>query len=229
MDTVLLRSAALFRTPNTSRARKYLFSFHYPWEALASLKAYLSEAGSALREEDFEQRGKDIWISRHATVADSARLSAPCIIEEGAEIRHGAFIRGGVLVGRGAVVGNSCELKNCLLFDSVQVPHFNYVGDSILGWRAHLGAGAVTSNVKGDRSEISIRFGEEAISTGRHKLGAILGDGVEVGCNAVLNPGTVIGISTRIYPLSNVRGYIPEHVIFKAERGTVFQENHPEP
>ncbi len=223
MDTTPLRASSLFRTPNTTRAWRYLTSFSYPWEAIPPLRDSIREIGRALRPEEFEQRGDGIWISRRATVADSALLSAPCIIEEGAEIRHGALIRGGVLIGRGAVVGNSCELKNALLFDSVQVPHFNYVGDSILGHRAHLGAGAVMSNVKGDRSEIGIRFGDALLPTGMRKLGAILGDRAEIGCNAVLNPGTVIGIGTRVYPLSNVRGYLPEHAILKAERGLFFQ------
>lgn len=214
-----LTAPALFRTADTSRAQSYLFSFAYPWEALRTLGEYLRAVGAQLPEEEFEMRGEGIWISRRAAVAESAHIAPPCILEAGVEIRHGALLRGGVLVGRGAVVGNSCELKNCVLFDGVQVPHFNYVGDSVLGHRAHLGAGAVASNVKGDRSEIVIHAGETAIPTGMRKLGAILGDGVEVGCHAVLNPGTVIGAEARIYPLSNVRGYLPEGVIFKAERG----------
>ena len=223
LDLQPLQTAALFPAPDSSRARAHLLSFLYPWEVLPTLKAYLWNIGAALDREEFEERGEGIWISRRAKVTESVSLQAPCIIEEGAELRHGAFLRGGVLVGRGAVVGNSCELKNCLLSDGVQVPHFNYVGDSVLGFRAHLGAGAVTSNVKGDRSEVSIRFGEKRLPTGMKKLGAILGDGVEIGCNAVLNPGTVIGVGTRVYPLSSVRGYLPAHAICKAERGVFLQ------
>lgn len=218
MDDSLLSASALFLTPDSTRAWQYLFGFSYPWEAIGPLKAYLTELGRAL-DDTFETRGEGILVSRRAGVAESALLTAPCIIEEGAEIRHGAYLRGGVLVGRGTVVGNSCELKNCILFDGVQVPHFNYVGDSILGCRVHLGAGAITSNVKGDRSPISVRVGKIALPTGRTKLGAILGDGVEVGCNAVLNPGTVVGVGARIYPLSCVRGYIPEHTVCKGDRG----------
>ena len=212
------KTAALFATPDSTRAWRYLSRFPYPWEALTGLRAWLVEAGGML-DSGYEQHGEGIWISRRATVAESACLNAPCIIEEGAVIRHGAYLRGGVMVGRGAVVGNSCELKNCLLFDGVQVPHFNYVGDSILGHRAHLGAGAITSNVKGDRSAVSIRIGDGLHPTGLRKLGAMLGDGVEVGCNAVLNPGTVIGIGARVYPLSNVRGFVPAHTVCKGDRG----------
>ena len=224
MDRSQLTASALFRTPDTTRAWHYLISFSAPWEALPTLKDSIYGMGLSLDMSQFDRRGDGIWISKHAHVADSAHLSPPCIIEDGAEIRHGALLRGSVLVGRGAVVGNSCELKNALLFDGVQAAHFNYVGDSILGYRAHLGAGAVTSNVKGDRSEIGIRFGDTVLPTGMRKLGAILGDSTEIGCNAVLNPGTVVGIGTRVYPLSHVRGYLPEHAIFKAERGLCFQK-----
>lgn len=223
MDMTPLQTPSLFRAPNTTRAWHWLTAFPYPWEALPHLGDGILGMGHALDREEFEERGEGIWISRRAAVADSAHLTAPCIIEEGAVIRHGALIRGSVLIGRGAVVGNSCELKNALLFDGAQVPHFNYVGDSILGHRAHLGAGAVTSNVKGDRSEIGIRFGDTLLPTGMRKLGAILGDDTEIGCHAVLNPGTVIGIGTRVYPLSSVRGYLPDHAILKAERGLFFQ------
>lgn len=213
------RTNALFHAPNTTRAWAHLANYRYPWEILAPLRQIIAALGRGLCAEEFEERGEGIFISRRASVADSACIHGPCIIEEGAQVRHGAFLRGGTLVGRGAVVGNSCELKNCILFDGVQVPHFNYVGDSILGFGAHLGAGAITSNVKGDRSEVYIHVGEKCLPTGRKKLGAMLGDGVEVGCNAVLNPGTVIGVGSRIYPLSSVRGYIPSHVIVKGDRG----------
>lgn len=218
------QTSALYRTHDSSRAWHYLHTFRFPWLALASFRDYLYHLGSSLPASDFTSHGDGIWISRHATVADSAHLTPPCIIEEGTQIRHGAFLRGDVLVGRGTVVGNSCELKNCILFDKVQVPHFNYVGDSILGYGAHLGAGAITSNVKGDRSPITVHAGDQHISTGLKKLGAMLGDHVEIGCNAVLNPGTVVGIGARIYPLSNVRGYVPEQAILKAERGIIAKE-----
>ena len=169
----------------------------------------------------YENRGDRVYIARDAVVAPSAYIAGPCIIDSGAEIRHCAYIRGSAIVGRGAVVGNSCELKNCILFDGVQVPHFNYVGDSILGYKSHLGAGAVTSNVKSDKSEVKIRVGDYAVETGRKKLGAILGDFVEVGCNCVLCPGTIIGSNTNIYPLSRVRGVIPENSIFKSEANII--------
>ena len=206
---------SLFPAPDTTRAWAYLSAFRYPWDALTPLREAIYALGHDLPENEFELRGEGIWISHQASVAAGAVLRAPCIIEAGAELRPGAYLRGGTLVGRGAVVGNSCELKNCILFDGVQVPHFNYVGDSILGYRAHLGAGAITSNVKGDRSEIAVHIGGTKLPTGRRKLGAILGDGVEVGCNAVLNPGTVVGVGARIYPLTCVRGYVPAGCILK--------------
>ena len=209
------RAKALFRAPGTTRVWEHLMLYRYPWEILTPLGEIIRALGRELSAADFEERGEGILISRRAEVAESACLCAPCIIEEGAQIRHGAYLRGGAIVGRGAVVGNSCELKNCILFDGVQVPHFNSVGDSILGFGAHLGAGAITSNVKGDRSEVTVRAGDMTLPTGRKKLGAILGDRVEVGCNAVLNPGTVVGIGTRIYPLSCVRGYLPAGCIVK--------------
>ena len=215
MNVPALRTDALFRTAESTRAAHYLANYRYPWEALPDLKKYLLGIGAALPDGEFETRGEGILVSRRATVAPSALLTAPCIIEEGASIRHGAYLRGGTLVGRGAVVGNSCELKNCILFDGVQVPHFNYVGDSLLGYRAHLGAGAITSNVKGDRSAVAVRFEGTVLETGMGKLGAILGDLSEVGCNTVLNPGTVVGVGARIYPLTCVRGYVPEGCILK--------------
>lgn len=219
------RISALFHDLSTTRARPYLQIYRYPWEILDALGDAVFAIGTTLSESEFETRGEGIWVSRRATIADDAHLQAPCIIEDGAELRHGAFLRGGTLVGRGAVVGNSCELKNCILFDGVQVPHFNYVGDSVLGWRVHLGAGAITSNLKGDRSEVVIRAGGQSLPTGRKKVGAILGDGVEIGCNAVLCPGTVVGRDTRIYPLALVRGYLPPGCICKRD-GTVVPMDH---
>lgn len=215
------RVDALFHDFSTTRARPHLQLCRYPWEILEPLSAIILALGASLPESDFERRGEGIWISRRATVAEDAHLCAPCIVEDGAELRHGAFLRGGTLVGRGAVVGNSCELKNCILFDGVQVPHFNYVGDSVLGWRVHLGAGAITSNLRADRAQVVICADGHRLPTGRKKVGAMLGDGVEVGCNAVLCPGTVVGAGTRIYPLALVRGYVPPRCICKQTGQTV--------
>ncbi len=199
-------------------AGDYLAQFTYPWEALAGIADYIRRLGPTLDPERFEQRGEDIWVAKSATVAETAWLHGPLIIDEEAEIRHCAFIRGSAIVGKGSVVGNSTELKNVILFNHVQVPHYNYVGDSILGHRSHMGAGSITSNVKSDKTEVFVKdsyaSGEE-IATGRKKFGTMLGDYVEVGCNSVLNPGTVIGPHTNIYPLSRVRGVIPAHSIFK--------------
>lgn len=189
----------------------------YPWEALGLLNGYILKLGPMLPEADFRQQGEDIWIARDAVIAPSASLSGPLIIDRGAEIRHCAFIRGSVIVGKGAVVGNATELKNALLFDKVQVPHYNYVGDSILGYQAHFGAGVITSNVKGDKSLVAIRCGGERLDTGRKKVGAFVGDGAELGCSTVLNPGTVVGRHAQVYPLCSVRGCIPPHTIWKGE------------
>lgn len=187
----------------------------YPWEALAEIGDYILKIGPTLSEEDFDHPAEGVWIARDAKVFSSAYIGAPCIIDRGAEIRHCAFIRGSAIVGKGAVVGNSVELKNVVLFDKVQTPHYNYVGDSILGYRAHMGAGSITSNVKSDKSLVVVKAPGEEIETGRKKLGAILGDCVEVGCNSVLNPGTVVGRNSQIYPVSCVRGVIPENSIYK--------------
>lgn len=216
-----LQTARLFEHPDTSIAYRWLMSFTYPWQALASISEFILQTGRTLSREEYDCIGEDIWISKTATIAPSASLSGPCIICKGAKVRHCAFIRGNVIVGENAVVGNSTELKNCILFDGVQVPHFNYVGDSILGYLSHMGAGAVTSNVKSDKSEVSVLCDGEKILTGRKKFGAMLGDFVEVGCNSVLNPGSVVGKGTNIYPLSTVRGYVPEHSIFKNQSTVV--------
>jgi len=186
-----------------------------PWEAVGVLVAYLSSLGDMLPRTEFEQIAPRVWAARDAKIAASASLSGPCVIDHGAEVRHCAFIRGSVMVGKNAVVGNSTELKNALLFDEVQVPHYNYVGDSILGYKAHLGAGAITSNVKSDKKQVVLRLGDELLETGMRKLGALVGDGTEVGCNSVLNPGTIIGRGCIIYPTSSVRGYIPARHIYK--------------
>ena len=201
-----------------SIAGEYLAQFTYPWEALAGISDYIKELGPTLDPEKFEQRGEDIWIAKSATVAPSACLNGPLIIDEDAEIRHCAFIRGSAIIGKGSVVGNSTEIKNDIIFNSVQVPHYNYVGDSILGYKSHMGAGSITSNVKSDKTLVVVKdrydTGEE-LETGRKKFGAMLGDYVEVGCNSVLNPGTVICPHSNIYPTSCVRGVIPANSIYK--------------
>ena len=205
----------LFDLTHTSAA-PLLSSVKYPWEALPRLRDFIFELGNTLSADEFDSPTEGIWIAKSAKISPSAAISSPCIIEKDAEIRHCAFIRGSVIVGKNAVVGNSCELKNCILFDGAQVPHFNYVGDSVLGFKAHMGAGAITSNVKSDKTPVTISASGERVQTGAKKLGAILGDGVEVGCNSVLNPGTVIGKNSNIYPLSSVRGYVPPMHIFKS-------------
>ncbi len=189
----------------------------YPWEVLPKIGDFIRALGASLPKSDYEKAGEDVWIARDAHVYPSALINGPAIIGKGAEVRHCAFIRGNAIVGEGAVVGNSTELKNVVLFNKVQVPHYNYVGDSILGYKAHMGAGSITSNVKSDKTLVDVVVGQERIHTGLKKFGAMLGDHVEVGCNTVLNPGTVIGRSTNIYPVSMVRGFIPENSIYKKQ------------
>jgi len=189
----------------------------YPWEVLPRLESFILALGPMLPVDEFEQVSDNVWISRSAVVAPTASITGPCIVDSGAQIRHCAFIRGNVIVGKGTVVGNSCEVKNSLLFDEVEAPHFNYVGDSILGYKSHLGAGAITSNIKNDKKNVEVHFQLGSIETNMRKLGAIVGDGVQVGCNCVLNPGTVIGKETRIYPLNSIRGWIDEKSIYKHE------------
>ncbi|MCH5264904.1 MAG: UDP-N-acetylglucosamine pyrophosphorylase [Lachnospiraceae bacterium] len=207
---------ALFDVTNTVAAD--IFSgITYPYEVLPKIGSFIRELGSSLSEEIFEQRGEDIWIAKSATVAPTANINGPVIIDEGAEIRHCAFIRGNAIVGKNAVVGNSTELKNVILFDNVQVPHYNYVGDSILGYKSHMGAGSITSNVKSDKTLVEINVEGQRVKTNLKKMGAILGDNVEVGCGSILNPGSVIGPDTNIYPLSMVRGYVPARSIYKKQ------------
>lgn len=189
----------------------------YPWELLPKIGAYIIELGGSLPADKYEKRGENIWIAKSAKVAPTAYMNGPCIIDEDAEIRHCAFIRGNAIVGKGAVVGNSTELKNVILFNKVQVPHYNYVGDSILGYKAHMGAGSITSNVKSDKKLVVVKTPEGNIETGIKKFGAMLGDEVEVGCGTVLNPGSVVGSHTNIYPLSSVRGYVPAKSIYKKQ------------
>ena len=192
----------------------------YPWEVLPKISAFILQLGSTLSEEEYEKIGEDVWIARSATVAPTAYIHGPAIIGKNAEVRHCAFIRGNAIVGEGAVVGNSTELKNVVLFNKVQVPHYNYVGDSILGYKAHMGAGPITSNVKSDKKLVVVKDGRERIETGLKKFGAMLGDEVEVGCGSVLNPGTVVGRHSSIYPLSSVREVVPADSIYK-KRGEV--------
>lgn len=189
----------------------------YPWEVLPKISEFIIRLGNTLSEEKYEKRDGNIWIAKSAKIYPSAFIGGPAIIDEEAEIRHCAFIRGNAIVGKGAVVGNSTELKNVILFNKVQVPHYNYVGDSILGFKAHMGAGSITSNVKSDKTPVVVRAGNECCETGLKKFGAMLGDNVEVGCNSVLNPGTVIGRGTNIYPASMVRGFIPAGSIYKKQ------------
>jgi len=189
----------------------------YPWEVLDEIKGFILELGPTLPAEEFYSPCEGVWIAKDATVFPSAYIGAPCIIDHGAEIRHCAFIRGSAIVGKNAVVGNSCELKNVILFDNVQTPHYNYVGDSVLGYKAHMGAGSITSNIKSDKTNVSVKDPEGTIETDRRKIGAILGDNVEVGCNSVLNPGTIVCRRSNIYPCSCVRGVIPPDSIYKVD------------
>lgn len=198
-----------------SMTGEFLKRFEYPWEAVPAIKDIISSLIPKLDKEIFEERFENVWVAKSVKIADTATIIGPTIIDEDTEVRPGAFIRGNAIVGKGCVVGNSCELKNCILFNGVQVPHYNYVGDSILGYKAHMGAGAVTSNFKCDHGNIELHFGMSNIKTGQRKMGALLGDHVEVGCNSVLNPGTVIGPNTIIYPLSRVRGFVPSESIYK--------------
>lgn len=188
----------------------------YPWEVLGDIKNFIYKLGESLSTDEYEMVSDGVWIAKDAKVFPTAYIGSPCIIDKGAEIRHCAFIRGSAIVGKGAVVGNSTELKNVVLFDKVQVPHYNYVGDSVLGYKAHMGAGSITSNVKSDKTLVEVKCRDEKLPTGLKKFGAMLGDEVEVGCNSVLNPGTVVGRNSNIYPLSSVRGTIPQNSIYKS-------------
>lgn len=212
----MVRIAALYDLSHTL-AKGFLSEHTYPWEALFAIKELIVDLGQSLSENEYDKIGDDVWVSKSASIAPTAHIGGPCIIGHGTEVRHCAFIRGSALVGEGCVIGNSTELKNVILFDKVQVPHYNYVGDSILGYKAHMGAGAVTSNVKSDKTPVVIKgIDGSMIETGRKKVGAMLGDFVEVGCGSVLNPGTVIGRGSSVYPLSSVRGVIPEGSIYKS-------------
>lgn len=196
----------------------------YPWEVLPKIRSFILELGATLSEDEYEKRGENVWVAKSAKVAPTAFINGPAIIGKDAEVRHCAFIRGNAIVGEGAVVGNSTELKNVILFNKVQVPHYNYVGDSVLGYKSHMGAGSITSNVKSDKKLVVVKAGEEKIETGMKKFGAMLGDEVEVGCGSVLNPGTVVGNHSNIYPLSSVRGFVPANSIYKKQGEVVTKE-----
>lgn len=215
-----LKISSLFNLDETI-AKELFESATYPWEVLPKISEFILKLGETLDPEIYEKRGEDIWIAKSAKIFDSAYLHGPLIIDENAEVRQCAFIRGSAIVGKNAVVGNSTELKNSILFNCVQAPHYNYIGDSILGYKSHTGAGVITSNLKSDKSLVTVALDGNKIETGVKKFGAMLGDNVEVGCNSVLNPGTVIGKNSNIYPLSPVRGYVPENSIFKSQNNIV--------
>lgn len=215
-----LKISSLFDL-NQTIAKKLLEGLEYPWEAFERIDEFILMTGAELPKDKYEQIGDNIWAAKSAKIAPTAYLNGPLIIDEDAEIRHCAFIRGTAIVGKGAVVGNSTELKCTLLFNGVQVPHYNYVGNSVLGYKSHMGAGSITSNLKSDKSLVCINTGNNKMETGLKKFGAILGDYVEVGCNSVMNPGTVIGKHTNVYPLSMVRGYVPANSIYKNKNEVV--------
>lgn len=218
----MLKTRDLFDLTHTLAA-DLLERTEYPWEALGGIKQFIIEIGQTLPADEYEEVSEQVWIARDAKIYPNNYIAGPCIIGHETEVRPGAFVRGSALVGSHCVVGNSTELKNVILFDNVQVPHYNYVGDSILGYRSHMGAGSITSNVKSDKKLIVVRCGEERIETGLKKMGAMLGDGVEVGCNSVLNPGTVIGRNSNVYPTSCVRGTVPANCIWK-NNGNVIEK-----
>lgn len=211
-----IKNKALFNLDETI-AKDIFEDVTFPWEVLPLIKDFIKTLGESLPEEEYEHPEEDIWIAKTATVAKTVSISGPCIIGKNTEVRHCAFIRGSAIVGENCVVGNSTELKNVLLFNNVQVPHYNYVGDSILGYKSHMGAGSITSNVKSDKTKVSIRYQGDMVHTGLKKMGAILGNYVEVGCNSVLNPGSIIGSNTTIYPVSMVRGFVPKGSIYKKQ------------
>ena len=218
----MLKTKELFDLSHTLAA-PLLEKTEYPWEALDEIRDFILALGPALPKDEYDEVKPGVWVAKDAVVYPSALLNAPCIIGHKTEVRHCAFIRGSALVGDGAVVGNSVEIKNAILFDGVQVPHFNYVGDSVMGYKSHMGAGSVTSNVKSDKTLVSVKDGAEEILTGRKKLGAMVGDGVEVGCNSVLNPGAVLGRRASVYPLSSVRGCVPADHIYKNRQEIVLR------
>lgn len=218
-----LKNEKLFNLEETI-AKDIFTDIDYPWEILPLIGDFIRKLGETLSEEEYAQTDDAVWIAKNATIAPTASITGPCIIGKNTEVRPGAFIRGNAIVGENCVVGNSTELKNVILFNNVQVPHYNYVGDSILGYKSHMGAGSITSNVKSDKTKVTIAYQGEKLPTGLKKMGAMLGNYVEVGCNSVLNPGTIIGPNTNIYPLSSVRGFIPKNCIFKKQTNIVEKE-----
>ena len=221
------KADSLFDLSHT-RAGEYLKTFPYPWQALKGLKDFIISLGKSLNQEEYRQIYPQVWVHESVEIAPTTCINPPCVIDEGTQVRPGAFIRGSALIGKNCVVGNSTELKNVILFDNVQVPHYNYVGDSILGYKSHMGAGAITSNVKSDKTSIMVGNETDKIDTGLKKLGAIIGDGVEVGCNSVLNPGTIIGKNTTVYPLSCVRGTVAGNSIYKGKGDVVVKKPQAE-
>ena len=219
-----MKTSELFEARHTL-CKELIEKYEYPWEILAHIKDFILETGKKLDTGCFVEEIPGVWIAKSARISDSAYIGAPTIIDEGAEVRHCAFIRGSVIIGKGCVVGNSTEMKNSIIFDGVQVPHYNYVGDSVLGYQSHMGAGSITSNVKSDKTLVTVSIDGDRLETGRRKFGAMLGDFVEVGCNSVLNPGTVIGRCSNVYPLSSVRGYVAEESIYKAYGCVVKKES----
>lgn len=220
----MLRISELLDLTHTI-AGEYLSDFEYPWQSLSGIKEMIISEGRNLNKNEYNEISPNVWIHKKSTVAPTAYIGEPCIIGEGTEIRHCAFIRGSAIIGKNCVIGNSTEIKNVILFDNVQVPHYNYVGDSILGYKSHMGAGSITSNVKSDKTLVTVNKGNKKINTEIKKFGAVLGDYVEVGCNTVLNPGTVVGRKTNIYPLSCVRGYVPPESIYKTGGVIIKKEN----
>lgn len=216
----MYKTANLFDLNHTI-AKEYLERYEYPWEALPEIKNIIPELIAKLDRSEYTEYRENVWIHKSVKVAPTADINGPAIIGPESEIRHCAYIRGNVIVGAGCVIGNSCELKNAIVFDRSQIPHFNYVGDSILGYHAHMGAGSIVSNLKSDGRNITVKSGEEKMETNLRKFGAIVGDNVEIGCNSVMNPGTVIGKNSNIYPLARVRGQVPENSIYKDEDNVV--------
>lgn len=211
-----LKTREFFEFENTSLAYDYVLSFEYPWQSLSGIGELIWQIGEGLDKGEYKEVEKGVWVAHDSKIAKSACILPPCIIDKGAEVRHCAYIRGNAIVGKGCVIGNSCEIKNSIIFDRAQIPHYNYVGDSIIGYRAHMGAGSITSNIKSDKTMVTILKNGTKTDTGLRKMGAIIGDFAEIGCGTVLNPGSVIGASTTVYPLSLVRGYVSRDSIYKA-------------
>ena len=220
-----IKTTSLFDL-SKSIAGEFLLRYDYPWDALMDIESIILSIGATLPEDKFFSPDENVWIAKDVRIPPTAVIQSPAIIQSGTEIRNGAFIRGKVIVGEDCVIGNSCEIKNSIIFNKVQIPHFNYIGDSILGYKAHTGAGAITSNVKSDKTKVCVRYGEHIINTGLKKFGAMIGDHAEIGCNSVLNPGTIIGRNTNVYPLSSVRGYVPENSIYKSQNNIVKKISH---